>query len=85
METNKSIAEVFGLKEKYDSVNFYAKWNELDVFLAESKADNEINYIGYPVLIIVENEIARFATPDETYKILGIEPFSYKNYNGETL
>lgn len=84
-KNNINIAIEFAVKNKYDSATFYEKWKGLDVYIAESNQSEDVQYIGYPFLIIVSNGKAQIATPEEILSIMGINTVVDENDSGEVL
>lgn len=77
----KSKAELFGKNNGYKFVSFFESFNEFEVYVAETS--EEVEHIGYPVMILANNKAVRFSEPDETLKIMGVKPAD--NTNGEAL
>lgn len=65
---NEKIALKFANEKGYDNVTFYSKFNKSDVYVAEHKGD--IEFIGYPVFILVENDNVHLATIKERILIV---------------
>lgn len=76
------IAQEFALKNKYTSVVLYDNWDGSNIYAAEGE---DSLCIGYPALIIVSESNPRFATTEETFSIMGVNPVEDKNYSGEAL
>ncbi len=77
MKKEIDIALEFALKNEYESVLLYEKWNETNVYVAENIVEGEeVPIIGYPALIIVSESNPRFATPEETFSIMSINPIN---------
>lgn len=67
----QTIALALAKKVGFEAVDFYNKWNGLDVYIAQNENDKDL-IIGYPSLIIIDASIARFATSAEILEIMGI-------------
>lgn len=77
----KLKAELFGKNNGYNYVSFFESFNEFEVYVAETS--EEVEHIGYPVMILTNNKTVRFSEPEETLKIMGVKPAD--NTNGEAL
>ena len=77
----KSKAELFGKNNGYKFVSFFESFNEFEVYIAETSED--VEHIGYPVMIFANNKIVRFSEPEETLNIMGIKPVN--KTDGEAL
>lgn len=69
--TNEEIALKFLNKRVYDSVRFIKHIDSGDVFCG-SFSDGKLHYTGLPCLILVKDGVAREATDNEMWQIMGV-------------
>ena len=76
MHKNKDIAIKFAKDNGFDNaIRSVDKWNgvRLHVAIFNPGPDGNPPCTGYPQFIIFEDKKPRFATPKETYEIMGIK------------
>jgi hypothetical protein len=73
----KSKAVQFGNENGYPYVKHFRDFKAFEIYVAETI--KEIEFTGYPVLIIATENSVRFTDTDETLMILGIHPVNDKD------
>ena len=77
MNKFKSKAVQFGNENGYQFVRHFIDYKESEIYVAETS--KEIEFTGYPVLIMANENIVRFSEPDETLQLMGIHPAKKRN------
>ena len=72
MNKFKSKAVQFGNENGYQFVRHFSDFKEFEIYVAETS--KEIEFTGYPVLIMANENIVRFSDTDETLLIMEITP-----------
>lgn len=74
----KEKAKELALKNEFDQVSYYGKWNDYYAYKVSSKKDDEC-CVGYPQFILVKDGIAHLAHYTQSSEIMGITSMS-KDY-----